>query len=86
MLPEKDEHEGDTSAYTLCELQTDDSHCLPPGPTTCGTCVIHHVYRRRKSGLKDPEDHMGILDVLLLPGGDPKAWITQNRKVLLLYI
>ena len=28
--PEEDEHEGDTSPFTSCELQTDDSHSFPP--------------------------------------------------------
>ena len=27
--PEEDEHKGDISPYTLCEVQTDDSHSLP---------------------------------------------------------
>ena len=34
MPPEEDEHEGDTSPFTLCELQMDDSHSLPPGHST----------------------------------------------------
>ena len=31
MPPEEDELEGDTSPFTLCELQMDDSYSLPPG-------------------------------------------------------
>ena len=35
-----------------------------------GDDVIHHVYRRREHGLKDQEDSVGVLDVLLPLGGD----------------
>ena len=37
-----------------------------------GDDVIHHAYRRRERGLKDQEDYVGVLNVLLL-GGDPLA-------------
>ena len=36
--------------------------------------------------MKDQEDYAGVLNVLLLPGGGPLAWITQNRKILLLFL
>ena len=52
-------------------------------PHRYGACVIHHVYRRRERRLKDQEDYVGVLDILLLPGGGPLAWITWNRKSLL---
>ena len=34
-----------------------------------GDDVIHHAYRRRERGLKDQEDSVGVLDVLLPLGG-----------------
>ena len=71
---EEDEHERDTSLLTLCELKMDDSHNLPPGHhivmVLVSSTMFHHVYRRRERGLKDQEDYVGVLNILLLPGGD----------------
>ena len=33
--------------------------------------------------MKDQEDYMGVLNILLLPIGGLLVWITQNRKILL---
>ena len=76
MPPDKDEHKGDTSPFISCELQTDDSHSLPPVHYCSSSCITHPVYRRRESGLKDQEDYAEVLNVFLVPGGVPLMWIT----------
>ena len=39
MPPEEDEYKGDTSSFTSCELQMDDSHSLPPRHSTIEVLV-----------------------------------------------
>ena len=74
MPPEEDEREGDFTPFSSLELQLDDSHKLPPG---------HLVVMVLVRGLKEQEDYVGVLDVILLPSGGPLAWITWKRKTLL---
>ena len=81
---EEDVHVEDTSPFTTCVLQNGLLTILPPGLVIVMVIeVIHHAFGGRERGLKDKEDCVGVLNVLLLLGGGHlralmESWICSS--------